>query len=155
VKERVRARKGEKGGAHLHAESQSDCGAHRQLTRFVPSFLNRRHWDSVWKVKTDFSRFPAAPHRWRRARRISRPLLFLPSRLAGARLSYLKFQRRIVSFSPLCRAFPSKQHVVSSNIDFCVFITLFKPSCLSFSLSIERICISKQIFHVYQIIAHS
>lgn len=30
-------------GAHLHAELQSDCGAHRQLTRFVPSFLNRRH----------------------------------------------------------------------------------------------------------------
>lgn len=54
-RERIRDRGLRREGAHLHAEPQSDCGAHRLLARFVPSFLNRRHWDSAWKVKTDFS----------------------------------------------------------------------------------------------------
>lgn len=53
---------GKEGGAHLHAEPQSDCGAHRQLARvlFLRSSTGARHWDSARKVKTDFSRSASA-----------------------------------------------------------------------------------------------
>lgn len=65
---------------------------------------------------------------------------------------YLKFQPfslRIVSFSPsACRVPPFEQHVISTcNIDFRVFITLFKlPVSLNARLNV--FFIAEQIFHV-------
>lgn len=103
VRERVRSmRGGREGCAHLHAEPQSDCGAHRQLTRFVPSFLKRRHWDSAWKVKTDFSRSPAAPMATRATNFSSTFTPFLPGLQVPAFPTTLSF-----SLPPHCFLFPT------------------------------------------------
>lgn len=126
--------RGGERGAHLHAEPQSDCGAHRQLTRFVPSFLKRRHWDSAWKVKTDFSRSPVAPMATR-ATNFSSTFTPFFLRLAGARLSYyLKFQP-----SPALFPFPHRR--VASLLPNNTLFPLATPTSESLLHSLNSSCL--------------
>lgn len=72
-------------GMHICMPSRSQTAACADnSTRFVPSFLNRQHWDSTRKVKTDFSpAFPSSsPCQWRRDEflvHFYRPAFFHPA----------------------------------------------------------------------------
>jgi len=134
-RERGRER-GKERGAHLHAEPQSDCGAHRQLARFVPSFLNRRHWDSARKVKTDFSPRVltlafSPPCQWR-LRRISRPLL-------SVSYSALSFSSFLQPLFPLLSPVVAACCCVSPPYVISTLLRDFRSSLHSLNSSIEWI----------------
>lgn len=138
----------------MHAELQSDCGAHRQLvftdTRFVPSFLNRRHWDSAWKVKTDFSRSPSS-NGDARDEFLVHFYSFLP-RLCRCLPFLLKFHPSLVLFPFLHRRVaPLLPNTMLFPLATPTSKTLLRS--LNHKLLIESICTAN--FHAHEIIAHS